>query len=67
MIEYVDGLAACWWCGAEPEDEVEVHTLAGRVRTIYHWPRGNHTHSVEPPTADELLDQVLLRPVGGTP
>jgi hypothetical protein len=51
----------CWWCGVEPDEVIEIRNFGGTVSLIPHWPAGDHTHAEKPPTADEMLDAILLR------
>lgn len=55
---------SCWWCGVEPDDIVEITYFGGRLDRIPNWPAGDHPHAEKPPTADEMFDQVMLRPGG---
>lgn len=55
----------CWWCDVEPDDVVELVQFGGQVvKLIPNWPPGDHVHAATPPSADQLLDSVLLRPAG---
>jgi hypothetical protein len=49
----------CWWCGIEPIGVYEVRVMesASAVRLIVQWPDGDHPHSEEPPSADEMAEQ----------
>jgi len=53
-------LLTCWWCGTEPDEVTEVRSFEGVVRRIPHWPASDHDCAETPPSADMLLDRVLL-------
>lgn len=45
----------CWWCGASPDFVVQTF---GSADVVPRWSGGgDHEHSVEPPTPEQLLDR----------
>lgn len=56
----------CWQCGVEPTGVADVQTFGdpGPRHIPTGWPVGDHEHSIDPPTPDELrtgADAALAR------